>query len=54
MLVVLENSRCLTVTLTEQNSCRKIGFSFDEEVQQIEHEHDDKDELDSLNLGFWV
>ena len=46
LLVVLENSRYLTVTLIERSSAGRFGPCFDAGFQQIEHEHDD--EHDSL------
>ena len=38
LLVVLENSRYLTVTLIERSSAGRFGPCFDVGSQQIEHE----------------
>jgi hypothetical protein len=48
LVLVLENSRCLTVTLIERSSAGRFGPCFDAGSQQIEHEHDDEHEHDSL------
>ena len=46
LLLVLENSRYLTVTLIERSSAGRFGPCFDAGSQQIEH--DDEHEHDSL------
>ena len=46
LVLLLENSRYLTVTLIERRSAGRFGPCFDGGSQQIEHEHDD--EHDSL------
>jgi hypothetical protein len=46
LVLVLENSPYLTVTLIERSSAGRFGPCFDAGSQQIEHEHDD--EHDSL------
>ena len=43
-----------TVTLSEQNYCRKIGFRCGAKAQQDEHEHDDEHEHESPNFGNWA
>jgi hypothetical protein len=48
LVLVLENSRYLTVTLIERSSAGRFGPCFDAGSQQIEHEHDDEHEHDSL------
>ena len=48
LLLVLENSRYLTVTLIERSSAGRFGPCFDAGSQQIEHEHDDEHERVSL------
>jgi hypothetical protein len=40
LVLVLEKSRHLSVTLTERNGARRFGPCFDAQSQQIEHEHD--------------
>jgi hypothetical protein len=40
LVLVLENSRYLTVTLIERSSAGRFGPCFDAGSQQIEHEHD--------------
>ena len=40
LLLVLENSRYLTVTLIERSSAGRFGPCFAAGSQQIEHEHD--------------
>jgi aminopeptidase N len=46
LLLVLEKSRYLSVTLMQQNDARRFGPCFDAPSQQIEHEHDDEHEHD--------
>jgi hypothetical protein len=46
LVLVLEKSRYLSVTLTERNGARRFGPCFDAQSQQIEHEHDDEHEHD--------
>jgi hypothetical protein len=48
LVLVLENSRYLTVTLIERSSAGRFGPCFDAGFQKIEHEHDDEHEHDSL------
>ena len=48
LVLVLENSRYLTVTLIERSSAGRFGPCFDAQSQRIEHEHDDEHEHDSL------
>jgi hypothetical protein len=48
LLLVLENSRYLTVALIKRSSAGRFGPCFDAGSQQIEHEHDDEHEHDSL------
>jgi hypothetical protein len=48
LVLLLENSRYLTVTLIERSSAGRFGLCFDAGSQQIEHEHDDEHEHDSL------
>jgi hypothetical protein len=40
LLLVLEKSRYLSVTLMQRNGARRFGPCFDAQSQQIEHEHD--------------
>jgi hypothetical protein len=40
LVLVLENSRYLTVTLIERSSAGRFGPCFDAGSQQIEHEHE--------------
>jgi len=46
LVLLLENSRYLAVTLIERNSAGIFGLCFDAESQQVEH--DDEHEHDSL------
>ncbi|MBV8227160.1 MAG: hypothetical protein JO232_18435 [Verrucomicrobia bacterium] len=46
LLLVLEKSRYLSVTLMQRNGARRFGPCFDAQSQQIEHEHDDEHEHD--------
>jgi hypothetical protein len=48
LVLVLENSRYLTVTLIERSSAGRFGPCFDAGSQQIEHQHDYEHEHDSL------
>ena len=48
LLLVLEKSRYLSVTLIQRSSAGRFGPGFDAGSQQIEHEHDDEHEHDSL------
>jgi hypothetical protein len=47
LLLVLENSRYLTVTLIDRSSAGRFGPCFDAGSQQNEHEHDVEHEHDS-------
>jgi hypothetical protein len=47
LVLVLEKSRYLSVTLMERNGARRLGPCFEAQSQQIEHEHDDEHEHDS-------
>jgi aminopeptidase N len=40
LVLVLEKSRYLSVTLMERNGARRFGPCFDAQSQQIEHEHE--------------
>jgi hypothetical protein len=40
LVLVLENSRYLTVTLIERSSAGRFGLCFDAGSQQTEHEHE--------------
>jgi hypothetical protein len=54
LVLLLENSRYLTVTLIERSIAGRFGFCFDAGSQQIEHEHE-HDSLTSesgLNQGW--
>jgi hypothetical protein len=46
LLLVLEKSRYLSVTLMQRNGARRFGPGFDAQSQQIEHEHDNEHEHD--------
>jgi hypothetical protein len=48
LVLVLENSPYLTVTLIERSSAGRFGPCFDAGSQQIEIEHEHDDEHDSL------
>jgi hypothetical protein len=48
LVLELENSRYLTVTLIERSGAGRFGPCFDAGSQQIEHEHDDEHKHDSL------
>jgi hypothetical protein len=52
LVLVLENSRYLAVTLIKGNSAGIFVPCFDAGSQQIEHEHDDEHEHDSLTSEF--
>jgi hypothetical protein len=45
LVLVLENSRYLTVTLIERSSAGRFGPCFDAGSQQIEHEHEHDQDL---------
>jgi hypothetical protein len=47
LVLVLENSPYLTVTLIERSSAGRFGPCFDAGSQQIEIEHEHDDEHDS-------
>ena len=51
LVLVLENSRYLTVTLIERSSAGRFGPCFDAGSQQIEHEHDRRARFP--NSGIW-
>jgi aminopeptidase N len=40
LVLVLEKSRYLSVTLMQRNGARRFWPCFDAQSQQIEHEHD--------------
>jgi hypothetical protein len=54
LVLVLENSSSLAVTLIERNSAGIFGSCFDGESQPIEHEHESLTSESSFNQSWGV